>query len=654
MGVLLWRVCGGGEQGGLLVRESAGLGSELLDGRLSTDALIQELARRTVLIKGKPTQVRVHYKLLEGEGPQSGWITARMKDRDLLIPAAGQSPLQELKRSDLRPSGNEKAKSSSRQHAPKKLGSDESAETSRNNENLRYAVNQETSQNLVTHEKPINTASLEAPKKLNTLEAAKISDSTQTPKNLASLESPKASVGFETAKNLASKSSTELDAGRPLANKETPEKSISAETVKTTPATPATTRSHDTFKNLESQGVVAGTSQSSASRAPPPGVIEDSHLQNHRFLDSSVQRRWNALERSLYLCDGKWNPETLASLRRTPISASERVSVVTPTSEKRAKFHEQLWKCFSAQTWPDKELVVVESHRGQGSSFLRQIAETHSNVVYVSLRRQISIGCKRNLGAYLASGSVIACFDDDDIYAPNYISTMVSHLRSKNLIAVTLSSWYDYDTRLGACGFVDPQALNDMDLVHGRQYTFMKQLRDSAVESAVYGYGFSYVYTRDAIMLRPYPDMNSCEDIFWMLQLRDAVGRVGLLRDTAGICLHLIHGGNTADSVMHRGVAPETMASLEVAKLQFVKPMVERCQLVSSLDDRKQGRFFVGASSPSAMRAMTSELNRYLNGVTSGSLGFDRGGGGGGMMGGGMMVPVKSSDFMNERRWNFF
>lgn len=604
----------------------------------------------------------MHYKLLEGAGPKSGWITARMKDRDLLTPAAGQSPLQELKKPDLKPSdGSNKKKSSSRQNAPKTSDGDRSAETSSSKENLTNAANQETSKHLVSDQKTLNSGRHEAPKQLDTLEAAKMSASNEMLRNMGRLESHKTSVGLESSKNLSPKMSTSPDVGRPLAPKEAPKRSVGFETAKaaTNPVTSATPS--EPSKTLDSQGttnnlavvkhpssVANDTGQSSASREPPPRVLEDSHLQSNRYLDSSIQRRWNALERNLYLSDGKWNPETLAGLRRrTPSSASERVSVVTPTSEKRVKFHEQLWNCFSAQTWPDKELVVVETHRGQGSSFFRQIAEKHSNVVYVSLRRQISIGCKRNLGAYLASGDVIACFDDDDIYAANYINTMVSHLRSKNLVAATLSTWYDYDTRLGACGFVDPQALNDMDLVHGRQYTFMKQLRDSAIESAVYGYGFSYVYTRDAILLRPYPDMNSCEDIFWMLQLRDAVGRVGLVRDTTGICLHLIHGGNTADSVMHRGVSPDEMAALEVSKLQLVRPLVERCQLVSSLNEHKQGRFFVGANSPSAMRAMQTELNRYLNGVTSG---FDRGGG---MMGRDVIAPAKSFEFVPDRLWKF-
>ena len=46
-----------------------------------------------------------------------------------------------------------------------------------------------------------------------------------------------------------------------------------------------------------------------------------------------------------------------------------RVSVVTPTTASRARFHPQLWQCFVDQSWPDKELVVVETYHDEPSAF---------------------------------------------------------------------------------------------------------------------------------------------------------------------------------------------------------------------------------------------------------------------------------------------
>eukprot|EP00913_Durusdinium_trenchii_P025936 g24336.t1 len=69
----------------------------------------------------------------------------------------------------------------------------------------------------------------------------------------------------------------------------------------------------------------------------------------------------------------------------------------------------------------------------------------------------LSLGCKRNLGIFLASGDVIVHFDDDDVYGPSYIAEMVSELQRRHLVALTLSAWFDFDLRLQRCGFVDPE-----------------------------------------------------------------------------------------------------------------------------------------------------------------------------------------------------
>ena len=50
-----------------------------------------------------------------------------------------------------------------------------------------------------------------------------------------------------------------------------------------------------------------------------------------------------------------------------------------------------------------------------------------------------SVGLKRNLAVHLASGEVVVHADDDDLYAPCYISRMLGTLAGAD--AATLSSW---------------------------------------------------------------------------------------------------------------------------------------------------------------------------------------------------------------------
>ena len=95
-----------------------------------------------------------------------------------------------------------------------------------------------------------------------------------------------------------------------------------------------------------------------------------------------------------------------------------RVSVVTPTTASPARFHPQPWQCFLDQSWPDKELVVVETYHDQRSVFFRCIAWVDRRLKYAAIKRPVGedlkVGAKRNLTILLASGQYIVNFDDDD------------------------------------------------------------------------------------------------------------------------------------------------------------------------------------------------------------------------------------------------
>ncbi|OLQ08853.1 hypothetical protein AK812_SmicGene7628 [Symbiodinium microadriaticum] len=351
--------------------------------------------------------------------------------------------------------------------------------------------------------------------------------------------------------------------------------------------------------------------------AADQGAIRSYGLADFGSADVRLSSESTPLEQALYYQSaGKWDARLC------------RVSVVTPTTSRRSKFHPQLWECFTAQSWRDKELIVLETHQGRPSEFFQSLGA--ENVVYISLEGDCSIGCKRNLGILLASGQVIVNFDDDDIYGPSYVSAMVRELQRKNLVALTLSAWYDFDTRMNRCGYVDPEALTDLDLPNSNladaAKTELEKLRRSGVEGAVYGYGFSYVHLREPGLQHPYPDTKMCEDVKFMLQLRDAFGpRVGLRKDLEGICLHIMHGGNTADSMLHRAVSADEITRLDVSKLQIVASMARKMQ--KEFD--RPGRFFVHASNDQSMQQFQANVEqdvrftvrRLAKGMTMNDLG---------------------------------
>jgi len=72
----MWEVVGGADKGGILVREGQETTSKQAAERLSTGALIEEIE-----LVGE----RLHYKVVEGTGPEEGWISIKLPGKDLAV-----------------------------------------------------------------------------------------------------------------------------------------------------------------------------------------------------------------------------------------------------------------------------------------------------------------------------------------------------------------------------------------------------------------------------------------------------------------------------------------------------------------------------------------------------------------------------------------
>ena len=107
-------------------------------------------------------------------------------------------------------------------------------------------------------------------------------------------------------------------------------------------------------------------------------------------------------------------------------------------------------------------------------------------IVYVHFQAHFSIGLKRNMGLHLANGNFVVHFDDDDLYAPQYIEWVVNNMVKRDLRVLTLSSWYNCNLHDGT-----------------------------------------------------FPDLSLSEDYMFMCRLQANLGRekVGLFRDRLGMCM---------------------------------------------------------------------------------------------------------------------
>lgn len=241
----------------------------------------------------------------------------------------------------------------------------------------------------------------------------------------------------------------------------------------------------------------------------------------------------------------------------------DKVSVVTPTIQSRQIFHQQLWRCFCQQTWPDKELIVIETYFDEPSQFLCELEKKDSRLIYLRFKvgshSEVPIGAKRNIGNYVAQGRYVVNFDDDDLYSPTYIATMVNYMERSEADLITLSTWHVFDLRVGQFGLVDPV-----------EWGNLKRKADGSVESWLWGYGFSYVYRLEPVLkgMIIYPEINMSEDYKFFKELRNFCGpsRAALMPDTDGVCMHMQHGANTSSSFCVREVSRDDILTLEVSE----------------------------------------------------------------------------------------
>lgn len=104
------------------------------------------------------------------------------------------------------------------------------------------------------------------------------------------------------------------------------------------------------------------------------------------------------------------------------------VSILTVTTAARRDLASNIYENFRRQSWPAKELVVVESGAADVSPFWASIAQKDGRVAYERRSESLSVGSARNFGGRACTGHVVAQCDDGDAYAETYVERMVGAL----------------------------------------------------------------------------------------------------------------------------------------------------------------------------------------------------------------------------------
>ncbi len=193
--------------------------------------------------------------------------------------------------------------------------------------------------------------------------------------------------------------------------------------------------------------------------------------------------------------------------RRRPRSSElPLVSCIMPTRDRR-QFAAQAIRYFLRQSYPAKELVIVDD----GRRSLADLVPEDERVRYIRLTAEASIGRKRNIAVEHSQGEIIVHWDDDDWYAPDRLGDQVAPIVAGDADLAGFRSELYYDLpgqRFWRC---TPQ-------LHARMFYADVHGRSIAYRAEIWRNG-------------GYPDVSQGEDVGF---LRHALGRGGVITRLPG------------------------------------------------------------------------------------------------------------------------
>lgn len=189
------------------------------------------------------------------------------------------------------------------------------------------------------------------------------------------------------------------------------------------------------------------------------------------------------------------------------MSAEILVSAIMPTRA-RPQFARQAVEYFLAQTWPAKELVILDDFFAPSFS----AAPVGEGIRYLSERHKLTVGAKRNRCCSEAAGEIICHWDDDDFSAPGRIADQV--------------------TRLLESG-AEITGYSEMEFRNGVKRWLYRGANG-------YMLGTSLMYWRETWKRRAFTDLSVAEDLLFQ------AGRQSIAVPAGRLMWASIHAGNTS------------------------------------------------------------------------------------------------------------
>ncbi|MEH7075230.1 glycosyltransferase [Neobacillus drentensis] len=150
------------------------------------------------------------------------------------------------------------------------------------------------------------------------------------------------------------------------------------------------------------------------------------------------------------------------------------VSIITCTI--REENINNVFKNYQQQTWEDKELIIILNKDSMDIDRWIKKAKKYRNVQIYQLHEAATLGDCLNFGVMKSNYDIIAKFDDDDFYGPDYIKSSMEAFKNEDISIIGKSSLYIYFKNKKALIHVSGNENSITDTVAGATLMFRKDV----------------------------------------------------------------------------------------------------------------------------------------------------------------------------------
>lgn len=121
-----------------------------------------------------------------------------------------------------------------------------------------------------------------------------------------------------------------------------------------------------------------------------------------------------------------------------------KISCLLVTANGRFDYFKRSFQCYLDQTYPNRELVIVNEGPPEYQSQIAEHVAGRDDVRLIFLNGWYSLGALRNISIALCHGDVFVQWDDDDFNAPDRLARQYKHLTEQGIRVTYLTDQLHY------------------------------------------------------------------------------------------------------------------------------------------------------------------------------------------------------------------